>query len=38
MTARVNLKELEAQVQEMYRAVAEKPQGEFHFEMGRGLA
>jgi arsenite methyltransferase len=30
--------ELEAKVQEMYRAVAENPDGEFHFEMGRGLA
>ncbi len=38
MCARVNLNELETQVQEMFRAVAEKPEGEFHFEMGRGLA
>lgn len=38
MCAQVNRKELEAKVQEMYRAVAEKPQEEFHFETGRGLA
>ncbi|MEE9203217.1 MAG: methyltransferase domain-containing protein [Dehalococcoidia bacterium] len=38
MGVQVNREELEAQVQEMYRAVAEKPQGEFHFETGRGLA
>jgi SAM-dependent methyltransferase len=31
-------RELEAKVKEMYRAVAEDPHGEFHFEMGRGLA
>jgi arsenite methyltransferase len=31
-------RELEAKVKEMYRAVAENPDGEFHFEMGRALA
>lgn len=31
-------RELEAKVKAMYRRVAEDPQGEFHFEMGRGLA
>lgn len=34
----VDVKELETKVQDMYRAVAEDPRGEFHFEMGRGLA
>ncbi len=29
---------LESQVKEMYRKVAVEPEGEFHFEMGRGLA
>jgi SAM-dependent methyltransferase len=38
MTANVNAKELEAKVKEMYRAVAEEPHGEFHFEMGRVMA
>lgn len=31
-------RELEAKVKDMYRAVAENPEGEFHFEMGRALA
>ena len=31
-------KDLEAKVKDMYRAVAENPHGEFHFEMGRVLA
>jgi ubiquinone/menaquinone biosynthesis C-methylase UbiE len=31
-------RELEAKVKDMYRAVAENPDGEFHFEMGRTLA
>lgn len=31
-------KDLEAKVKDMYRAVAENPLGEFHFEMGRALA
>ena len=30
--------DLEAQVQEMYRRVAEEPKGEFHFAMDRALA
>ena len=31
-------KDLEAKVKAMYRTVAETPNAEFHFEMGRGLA
>ena len=31
-------KELESKVKAMYRSVAENPNGEFHFEMGRGMA
>lgn len=31
-------RELAAKVKDMYRAVAENPEGEFHFEMGRALA
>lgn len=31
-------KELEHKVKAMYREVAEQPEGEFHFEMGRALA
>jgi len=31
-------KDLESKVKAMYRGVAENPQGEFHFEMGRALA
>ncbi len=34
----VDRKELESRVKAMYREVAETPQGEFHFEMGRALA
>jgi SAM-dependent methyltransferase len=34
----VDVKDLENKVQDMYREVAENPHGEFHFEMGRGLA
>ena len=34
----VDVNELRAKVQDMYRAVAEEPDGTFHFEMGRGLA
>ncbi len=34
----VNREELEANVKEMYRAVSQNPHGNFHFEMGRGLA
>ena len=35
---RVDVGELRDKVKVMYRAVAEAPQGEFHFEMGRVLA
>jgi ubiquinone/menaquinone biosynthesis C-methylase UbiE len=38
MTATVDTQELEAKVKEMYRHVAEQPEGEYHFEMGRPLA
>ena len=38
MTVRVDTKELESKVKEMYRQVAENPHGEFHFEMGRTMA
>jgi ubiquinone/menaquinone biosynthesis C-methylase UbiE len=34
----IDVKDLETKVQDMYRAVAENPAGEFHFEMGRALA
>jgi len=36
--ARVDVDELRDKVKVMYRAVAEAPHGEFHFEMGRVLA
>jgi arsenite methyltransferase len=38
ITAPFDPKELEGKVKAMYRSVAEAPEGEFHFEMGRGLA
>ena len=38
MTARIDVDELRDKVKVMYRAVAEAPQGAFHFEMGRVLA
>jgi ubiquinone/menaquinone biosynthesis C-methylase UbiE len=38
MTALVNPDELTAKVQDMYRHVAEKPEGAFHFQLGRPLA
>jgi arsenite methyltransferase len=38
MMARVDVDELRDKVKVMYRAVAETPQGAFHFEMGRQLA
>jgi ubiquinone/menaquinone biosynthesis C-methylase UbiE len=38
MSTPVDRSELQAKVQAMYRDVAEHPQGEFHFEMGRALA
>src|SRR5687767_6095228 len=34
----VDVDDLRARVQEMYRRVAQEPQAEFHFEMGRALA
>ena len=34
----VNREELTKKVKEMYREVSQNPEGEFHFEMGRGLA
>jgi len=37
-TKQVNTSELEEKVKSMYRSVALEPKGEFHFEMGRGLA
>ena len=36
--AKVNQDELRTKVKEMYKKVAEEPDGEFHFEMGRTLA
>jgi arsenite methyltransferase len=38
MPATVNEHELESKVKEMYRLVAEQPDAEYHFEMGRQLA
>jgi arsenite methyltransferase len=38
MSSQVDRSELETKVQAMYRDVAERPHGEFHFEMGRTLA
>lgn len=38
MPTTVNEQELEAKVKEMYRLVAEQPDAEYHFEMGRRLA
>ena len=38
MSEQVNRADLETKVQAMYRDVAERPHGEFHFEMGRALA
>jgi arsenite methyltransferase len=37
-TASVDARELEAKVKDMYRHVAEEPQGDYHFELGRPLA
>jgi arsenite methyltransferase len=37
-TITVDRTALEAKVKDMYTAVAERPQGEFHFEMGRAMA
>ncbi|MBO3749630.1 methyltransferase domain-containing protein [Streptosporangiaceae bacterium NEAU-GS5] len=36
--AHVDVAALEVKVKDMYRRVAEQPYGEYHFEMGRGLA
>ena len=38
MAATVDTDELEAKVKDMYRHVAEEPEGDYHFELGRGLA
>ena len=38
MSAHVDVDELRGKVKAMYKAVAEEPQGTFHFEMGRALA
>jgi arsenite methyltransferase len=38
MPATVDIQELEVKVKRMYRDVAERPGGEYHFELGRPLA
>jgi len=38
MEASVDTEELEAKVKDMYRHVAEEPDGKYHFELGRSLA
>lgn len=38
MNTTVNVGELRGRVQDVYREVAERPNGGFHFEVGRGLA
>jgi ubiquinone/menaquinone biosynthesis C-methylase UbiE len=38
MTATVDVQELEAKVKDMYRHVAEEPDRDYHFELGRKLA
>ncbi len=38
MTVTVNTEELEAKVKDMYRDVAERPEGRFHFELGAPVA
>jgi arsenite methyltransferase len=38
LTKKVNAADLEAKVKKMYREVALHPEGDYHFEMGRGLA
>src|SRR5882762_8036515 len=38
MQAKIDTAELEQKVKKMYRDVAINPKGEYHFEMGRGLA
>ena len=38
MEASVDVHELETKVKDMYRHVAQEPQGKYHFQLGRGLA
>ena len=38
VTAGVDARELERRVKQVYRAVADRPEATYHFEMGRGLA
>lgn len=38
MASAVDTRELELKVKDMYRHVAEQPQGDYHFELGRPLA
>jgi arsenite methyltransferase len=38
MSTKVDARELQGKVKEMYRDVATNPRGEFHFEMGRAMA
>jgi arsenite methyltransferase len=38
VTTTVDVDQLEAKVKDMYRLVAQQPQGRFHFELGRELA
>jgi arsenite methyltransferase len=38
MEAAVDTQELEAKVKDMYRHVADEPEGKYHFELGRDLA
>jgi len=38
MDLNVNKTELEQKAKEVYKFVAEHPEGQYHFEMGRGLA
>jgi arsenite methyltransferase len=38
MPATVDARELETKVRDMYRAVADHPEGDYHFELGRSLA
>jgi arsenite methyltransferase len=38
MEASVDTQELDAKVKDMYRQVAEEPEGKYHFELGRPLA
>jgi ubiquinone/menaquinone biosynthesis C-methylase UbiE len=38
MTTTVDIQQLDAKVKEMYRQVAQEPEGDYHFELGRPLA